>query len=399
MVRGREASTRWRRAHVVAAPIAGGVFDHVLDAARFDPDGPVPIVVPPWPGLDRAVRRAAALGVEVLRLAPAPRAGGVGDWLASRPLELVHMHYATPFDCTVAVEAALATGIAVVSTDHTDPVAAAAEHAAPAAAWARRRRVAPLQAARLADSAAIASGLAPELGCPVQVVAHGIDVEHFAASPPRPAARQALGLDPQRAVVGVVAALFGSKRVDRVLAAAAQLEPPALVLVAGEGPERPRLAALAAALAVETRFLGWVDDVRPVLAAADVLAHASRVEGLPSVVLQAMAAGVPVVATDVPGTAEALGPHGARVQHDDDGRFAAALARALAGRHHTDREAARARVAAYFDARRMAAAIGGVHRAALAARVSRPPADVAPRATVSRCRSARLARAADPHPS
>src|SRR5262249_33102079 len=77
------------------------------------------------------------------------------------------------------------------------------------------------------------------------------------------------------------------------------------VLVAGEGPLRPALEA--EANPAQVRFLGFLPDVGPVLAAADGLALPSRTEGLPMAVLEAMAAGVPVVASAVGSLPEVLG--------------------------------------------------------------------------------------------
>ncbi|HEY1417500.1 MAG TPA: glycosyltransferase, partial [Myxococcaceae bacterium] len=79
----------------------------------------------------------------------------------------------------------------------------------------------------------------------------------------------------------------------------------ARVLVAGDGPLRSALQAEAAG--EEVRFLGFVTDVGRVLAAADVLALPSRTEGLPMAALEAMAAGVPVVASAVGSLPEVLG--------------------------------------------------------------------------------------------
>jgi glycosyltransferase involved in cell wall biosynthesis len=77
------------------------------------------------------------------------------------------------------------------------------------------------------------------------------------------------------------------------------------VVVAGEGPLRASLEA--GADRTRVRFLGFVPEVGPVLAAADVLALPSRTEGLPMAVLEAMAAGVPVVASAVGSLPEVLG--------------------------------------------------------------------------------------------
>ncbi len=65
-------------------------------------------------------------------------------------------------------------------------------------------------------------------------------------------------------------------------------------------------------LGTSVRFLGEVDDVGALLGAADLCVHAAHREGLPNAVLEAMAAGLPVAATDLPGIREAVGPDGAR---------------------------------------------------------------------------------------
>lgn len=64
------------------------------------------------------------------------------------------------------------------------------------------------------------------------------------------------------------------------------------------------------ALQDSVRFLGEVDDVASLLAATDIYLHSSRFEGLPNAVLEAMSMSLPVVATDIPGIREAVGPSG-----------------------------------------------------------------------------------------
>jgi glycosyltransferase involved in cell wall biosynthesis len=93
------------------------------------------------------------------------------------------------------------------------------------------------------------------------------------------------------------------KRVDRALVAARRAG--ASLVVVGDGPERERLARLAEDLRVRARFVGRVprDEALAWIAAADRLVHLSDAEGAPTVVREARALGVPVLASaagDVP---------------------------------------------------------------------------------------------------
>jgi glycosyltransferase involved in cell wall biosynthesis len=116
------------------------------------------------------------------------------------------------------------------------------------------------------------------------------------------------------------------------------------LVIVGEGPERSRVEGAARAHGLEDRvvFAGQTADVRPFYAMADVLALPSHSEGSPYVLLEAMAAGVPVVATRVGGVPEIVsdGVDALVVAPRDMRAFAAALERLL-----TDGELARALVA------------------------------------------------------
>lgn len=136
--------------------------------------------------------------------------------------------------------------------------------------------------------------------------------------PPRSGApggvRAALGIPATAPVVGAVARLSRQKRFDRLLHAFATLPPDAHLVLAGEGPWRERLETLAAELGVAARvhLLGHRTDTHDVLDALDVYAVSSDKEGMSNAMLEALAAGVPVVSTPVSGAAEALdaGPGG-----------------------------------------------------------------------------------------
>jgi glycosyltransferase involved in cell wall biosynthesis len=80
------------------------------------------------------------------------------------------------------------------------------------------------------------------------------------------------------------------------------------IVLIGDGPDRPMLEALVRASNLESSvvFAGFRTDVDRLLPGADILAQSSHTEGLPNVVLEASAAGIPVVATDVGGTSEII---------------------------------------------------------------------------------------------
>jgi glycosyltransferase involved in cell wall biosynthesis len=143
------------------------------------------------------------------------------------------------------------------------------------------------------------------------VIPNGVDVQRFSVAPPCPLER--LGVSPGKRIMTCVGRLDRQKGVawllllmPGVLARATEHD---LVFV-GEGPLREHLTQLAAKLKIADRvhFVGYRRDVPEILAASDVLLLASEWEGMPNVVLEAMAAGKPVVATDAEGVSELLGP-------------------------------------------------------------------------------------------
>jgi len=140
-------------------------------------------------------------------------------------------------------------------------------------------------------------------------VPNGVDVERF--RPPsgegeRREARDALGVAGTGPVVATLSVLRPEKGHEIFLEAAAAVaaaHPQAIFAVMGEGPEREKLRRRAEALGIgsRVRFAGWVADPALALRGVDVVVFSSRpvVETAPLAGLEAMAAGVPVVATDV----------------------------------------------------------------------------------------------------
>ena len=115
--------------------------------------------------------------------------------------------------------------------------------------------------------------------------------------------RSEFALAPEERLVVQIGRLAKSKRNDLLLEAVARLNGsvPVRVLLVGEGEQRQLLAEKARALGIVDRvtFCGYRDDVHRILAAADLLALTSNKEGLPIVMLEAMAVGCPIVATAV----------------------------------------------------------------------------------------------------
>jgi glycosyltransferase involved in cell wall biosynthesis len=143
------------------------------------------------------------------------------------------------------------------------------------------------------------------------VIPNGIDLAQDPASPPANLA--AFGVPAGRRVVTFVGRFDMQKGVDWLVAHAPKwLEPLPDVdlLLVGKGPEEKRLRWLASVQGISSRvhFAGWRGDVAEILAASCLLVLPSRWEGMPNVVIEAMASRLPVLATDVEGVRELLGP-------------------------------------------------------------------------------------------
>lgn len=138
----------------------------------------------------------------------------------------------------------------------------------------------------------------------ISVIVNGVDTALFNAAGDRLRAKRALGLPADTAAIGIVAALRPEKNHEMFLRAGAELirtgESITLVVV-GDGPRRSHLEALARAMGIASsvHFMGSRDDVSGVLGGMDVAALTSVSETFPLTLLEAMSAGLPVVATAV----------------------------------------------------------------------------------------------------
>lgn len=148
--------------------------------------------------------------------------------------------------------------------------------------------------------------------------------------------RAALGLGPDGLVVGSVGRLTRQKGYDLLLSAMPAVlrsYPGLQLLIVGEGHEQAALAGQAQSLglAQAVRFLGRRSDVEALLGVFDLFVSSSRWEGLPTVLLESMAAGLPVVATRVSGTVELVAENvnGLLVPPEDPLALAEGLIRVL----------------------------------------------------------------------
>jgi glycosyltransferase involved in cell wall biosynthesis len=165
--------------------------------------------------------------------------------------------------------------------------------------------------------------------------------------------------------IGYVGRLAPQKRTDRLVEAVGRMREPASLVVVGDGPDRERVQALAAGRP-RTHLTGFVEHtaVPAVLASLDVLVLPSAYEEMGSVLTEAMASGLPVVASDVGGIPEVVrhGETGLLVPPGDVDALAAALDRLAADPGLRARLAAgaRARAAAYAWPR-LAARVAAVY--------------------------------------
>jgi glycosyltransferase involved in cell wall biosynthesis len=168
----------------------------------------------------------------------------------------------------------------------------------------------------------------------VTVVPNGVDLGRFAPRPADPDLRRALGLSADGAVIGYFGRLEHGKGPDVLLAAAERLAlkvPFATLLFVGDGPLRLRLAAGATARGIRAVFAGHRTDMPALLRLCDVVAVPSRQEAFGRVLIEAMAARVPVVASAVGGIPEVCADRftGLLVPPEDPEALATALAATL----------------------------------------------------------------------
>jgi glycosyltransferase involved in cell wall biosynthesis len=213
----------------------------------------------------------------------------------------------------------------------------------------------------------------------IEVVPLGLDLARFAppGGVPRGRLRESLGLAADDPLIGSVGRLVPVKDHDLFLRAAQVLRrggSQARFVIVGDGELRGRLEAQARELGLGdvVFFTGWRRDLPEVYADLDLLVNTSRNEGTPVAVIEAMAAGVPVIATAVGGVPDVVadGVTGTLVPGGDVEALARALAERLAQPAETRRmaDAAQAEALERFSVRQLLCNLDELYRRLLAAK-------------------------------
>ncbi|WP_431781340.1 glycosyltransferase family 4 protein [Streptomyces chumphonensis] len=361
----------------IAQPVDGGVARVVTDLVRAQCEEGlgVHLLCPPDGPLAGAARSAgAAVHPWSAHRAPGPALPAETARLARtlRPLrpDVVHAHSAK---AGLAARLALRGRVPTVFQPHAwsfDAVHGTA---------ARLARTWERAAARWTAATVCVSdderrrGTEAGITAPWHVVPNGVDLDHFrpAADTDRHAARAALpaldGVPPGAPLLVCVARLCRQKGQDVLLRAWPAVRehcPDARLVLVGDGPERDRLLHAAPGRVV---LAGAAADPRPWYRAADLVVLPSRWEGMALAPLEAMAAGRPVVLTDVTGARESLPPalHGpCLVPPEDPSALSRALTRLLTDPRRRSAAAACAlqHVRNHHDVRRTAAAVAELYR-------------------------------------
>lgn len=292
--------------------------------------------------------------------------------------DLFHNHCGITWEGCWGTFAAVEAEVPVVATEHLPYMAS------DGAGLALKRRAIRQVAATIAVSHGIARSFLEAAIVPperLHVVWNGVDVAAFSGRRTPARRRSLLGLAPSGPLIVAVGRMTPQKRHDLLLdaVALARRDVPDLVLaIAGDGPLRPELEAQAARLGLTgapggqhgVRFLGRFPRVPELLRCVDALVQPSAFEGLPLAVLEAMAAGLPVVVTDTIGTNETVEHQrsGLVVPPDDPLPLAEALVRLVRERGLAQRlgVAARRRALRHFSATMMARQTQAVYESVLA---------------------------------
>lgn len=378
-------SPKPRVAQVITRMIVGGAQETVLLAAALAQDVESIVVTGPQTGPEGSLLDACRdRGVQVVLVHELVRQ--VNPWRdlmavsavrrALRGVDLVHTHSSKAG--VIGRLAARSAGLPAVHTVHGwpfhDEQPAVVRHT-----WQGvERLLAPLaQRLLVVADADRAKGLRAGVGEPDQyrTVRSGLELELYGADPAvRQTVREELGIPAGAFVVGAVNRLSPQKdpiTLLRALLPVLRQRAHARLLVVGDGPLRADIERMAAETPGQIVLTGLRTDVPRLLRAVDLFVSASRWEGLPRTVLQAMATGVPVVATAVDGIVDVIEHErtGLLVSPGDPGALTVAVVRLMdAPSQRADMAQAAADRVPDFDARRMVSQLETLYAELLAAK-------------------------------
>ena len=297
-------------------------------------------------------------GVPVICLGRRPKRDYAVAWrlaqeARARGVQVVHAHQYSPFFYSALAKPLARNAFRLLMTEHGRHYP---DVVSPVRRAVNRAVLSHLADAVTACCAFSARALCENDGFPgrrIEVVENGIDLGRHAAPADRAALREKFGLAPDRQYVTMVARFHPVKAHPMLLKAfaeVARVRPDVDLLLAGEGPGRPALEVMAKALGIleRVKFLGVRPDVPDLLAAADVFALTSVSEAASLTLMEAMAAGRPVVITAVGGNPELVrdGVDGLLVPRGDHAACARAILRLLADTELAARLGAAARARA-----------------------------------------------------
>ena len=312
----------------------GGVGEHMLTLAhRMKDRYEVVLVWPPTEAGAFFLDRAAVSGDDSVGFDKSGKLEGetLEDWLRTRQVEIFHCHPGTSWRGHAAVVAARKAGAPyVVRTEHRP-----FEHRD---AWNADDYKSGLVAVdRLICVSAGTLESFARIGVPagkLRLIRNGVERPQLRSSPKETRAR--LGLPSQTPIVLTAGRLRPVKDFATLLEAipaVVEQFPQTCLLVAGEGELHSDLRRRAIELGIDerVRFLGRRDDLPDLMGASDLFALTSLSEGLPLVVLEAMALGLPVVATRTAGIVEAVhdGVNGRLVNPKDPAALASSMLEVL----------------------------------------------------------------------
>lgn len=254
--------------------------------------------------------QSAGIAVTALRKAPGitpELVDAIERHLEVTKPDVIHTHQVGPL--WYIGRAAARLGIPVIHTEHIDNVAKAS------GPWNKLKcRLLWRRAAKFADRfCCVSQDIADSVGlwgtvprAKLAVVLNGIDADRFADRAEALGLRRSLGISDGERVIGSVGRLHEVKRQDLLIGAVADLRARSAnvrLLLIGDGPEMENLTRLAETLGIRSAvvFAGYQSQPQRYLPCMDLFALTSRLEGLPLALLEAWAAGLPVVSSDVGG--------------------------------------------------------------------------------------------------